>query len=429
MQIANLSHRLRLTGMLTVSVSITLGLVFLAVFAIVRSQTMERRLTELSKSVERVAHEWNGPASLSEEKEDFPGSDFTVFARDGAVLASTSVKPLLLVHGSQKIRHQLYAGIDYKDVTVVGSLSWLETEAGLKQLALVLAGLWLPITILAGAVAWYGGGLVLRPVTELVSSADRLSSWSDERLLETTDHAEFAHLAQSLNQMIGRVRHAAKVQEQFASDAAHELRSPLAVLRTGIEATLLNPRTPEQHEEALRSMLGQVERLGSIVETLLASARADSDPVPPLALEPIVARIVDDWRISRDWDASRVVFSGRPESALVSEDELAIVVRNFLDNAARYSPTDRPIEVRVEPMDSEVRLSVRDFGPGLSTEAKTQAFQRFYRVDEARNRQDGGVGIGLAVVKRIVESRGGRVGFENPSEGTLVWAVFPKMEE
>ena len=251
----NWTHRVRLTALLTVAVSIALALVFVLIWLLLRSQALDRRFFYLERTVKRAAHEWSGPASLEEEHEDFPGIDMAVYDGDGRTVAVVGKHPPDYLLGRRRKDDRLTYGRSRDGLTFVGATSWAETEGGLGQLALVLAGLWLPLTFLTAGLSWYGGGLVLRPIRELVASAEELSGSSNDQSLTTTDTAEFASLAASLNQLIARVRHAASLQEQFATDAAHELRNPLALLRTRVEATLLRERAPVEYEAALKSQL------------------------------------------------------------------------------------------------------------------------------------------------------------------------------
>ncbi len=421
----NWNLRLRLTVMLTLSVSIALALVFSAVLVVLRVQALERRYADLERSVQRISREWSGPTTLVEDHEDFPEFDFTVMKPDGTVLASTSRTSQPFSLGRAKREHRIFFGLATGKINVIGNTSWSETEAGLKQLALVLVGLWLPLVILTAGIAWYGGGLVLRPVTELVRSADKLSSASAKDLLETTDHAEFAALAKSLNKMIERVRHSAQVQEQFASDAAHELRSPLALLRTRIETTLLNDRTSEEYQSDLLSLLPKVDRLTSIVETLLSSARNGQGSVPAMELHQSLNQIVSQWILDANWDPDRLKIDMIPCQAAITFEELRIVTCNFLDNAASHSPGGSPLVVTLSQGNEVVRLSVRDFGPGLNEDGRSHAFERFYRSEADRNRESGGAGIGLSVVKRIVESRSGQVGFREVDKGAEAFMTLP----
>jgi signal transduction histidine kinase len=341
------------------------------------------------------------------------------------ILASTSKTPIPFTNNRRRSGHNLFDGYEIGAIRVVGRSSWTETEEGIRQLGLVLGGLWLPLVFLTGAIAWYGGGLILRPVTELVNSADHLSLSTKSDLLATSDKAEFAALADSLNLMISRIRSAAEVQEQFASDAAHELRSPLALLRTRVETTLLRDRSSGEYIANLKSMIGQIDRLTSIVETLLASARHSASNRQMIHLDVILPTIIEQWSLESDWPMERLQINLQKCEALISEEELRIIIGNLADNASRYSPEGKPIVLTLERVTDRIHLAVRDFGPGLTKERQAKAFDRFYRSDDARGRDHGGAGIGLAVVKRIVESCGGEVGFRSEEPGTTVWFTLP----
>ncbi len=411
--------------MLTIAVGIALALVFSIVYLVLRGQALERRFSELEKCSQRIAHEWTGPQSIVEEHEDFPEMDFTVFKPDGTLLASTSKSIFPFAIGRVKQGRRLFVGSKGLEINVVSTTSWTETEAGLKQLGVVLGGLWLPLVLLTAGITWLGGGMVLRPVTELVRSADSLASGTGHDRLETTDRAEYSVLAESLNTMIAKIRQAAQVQEQFASDAAHELRSPLAVLRTRIETTLLNDRSGDQYRDDLKSMLPKVDRLTAIVETLLASARNPNAVVVPLDLNDVLPDMLCQWILDTGWDSELLKTDLAPAKAMIPFEELRMVLGNLLDNAAQHSPAGQPILVTLKIIGQWATLTVKDFGPGLSDEGRSHAFDRFYRSEEDRNRSSGGSGIGLAVVKRIIESRHGRVSFKDVTSGAEVEVTLP----
>lgn len=424
----NLNHRARLSTLLTVTVSAALGSVFVAVVFLVREQALNRRFAELEGSVKRISREWTSPDSLREVQDDFPGVDVAVYTNDGRLLATTTKKPLQLVRGRVKTGDVLTYGLPDGQNVFVGMGSWVETEAGLRQLALVLAALWLPLTLLTAAVSWYGGGLVLRPVTELVASAERLSGSADGQSLTTTDRADFAALAKTLNQLIDRVRHSASLQEQFASDAAHELRNPLALLRTRIETNLMRERSADEHIASQRALIKQIDRLTAIVESLLYSARQSSRTSHAVNFGDASRAAIEEWAELRDWPEARLHLRIESCDAHLSKEEIGIIVRNLLDNGARHSSEDSPLEVTVTSQNGLVSLAVRDFGPGLTGEEMDLAFERFYRSDAGRSRQEGGTGIGLAVVRRIVESHRGTVGFEPIDVGARIRVSVPKSE-
>lgn len=391
----------------------------------VRWQALNRRFGELEGSMKRIASEWRQPESLAEVRDDFPGLDLAVYSADGRLIASPTARIPPITWGRLKTGDVLVYGLQDEHITFVGSASWVETEAGLRQLALVLTILWFPLTLSTAAVAWYGGGLVLRPVQELVESAQRLSGSSEGGSLRTTDRAEFGTLASSLNDLIVRVRSAAAIQEQFASDAAHELRSPLALLRTLIEANLMRKRSAEEHVASQTAALKQVDRLIAIVEALLNSARHHNTNIAPLDFGDSVRKRVVEWAEASGWPESRLMLQFEACKVQISDEEVCIVIRNLLDNSARNSTHDTPIEVKVTCAGDVAVLTVRDYGIGLSQHEMGLAFERFYRSDEGRSRQHGGAGIGLAVVRRIIESRSGSVGFVDVERGALIAVMIP----
>ncbi len=421
----NWNHRLRLTTLLTATVSVALAAVFLLVVLFVREQAQGRRFDELERSVTRISKEWESPDSLREVNEDFPGVEVAVYTKTGALISSTTKKTPPLVKGRSRSADVLVYGIPLGTNVFVGVSSWTETEAGLEQLSLVLAALWLPLTLLTAAVSWYGGGLVLRPVRELVASATMLSGTTQGETLSTTDRAEFASLADSLNQLIERVRHSASLQEQFASDAAHELRTPLALMQSRVETNLKRPRSFDEHIASQKAVLKHVERLTSIVEALLISAR-QLDPSPTLLdFGEAVQVAAQEWAELREWPSAQLRLEIGSCPVHISREETGIILCNLLDNGANHSRDNARLEVSVKREGHAVLLIVRDFGDGLTAEEMTHAFERFYRSCEGRSRRDGGAGIGLAVVKKIVESRGGHCHFIPVEKGALMQVTLP----
>ena len=422
------NHRIRLTAILTAYVAIALGVVFSVVFFVVRQQSLSAKFADLSQSVSVVAHEWTVDHSIREEQEDFPSLSFSVYGLDGTLKVSSSKVPLPLVSGQAKLKHRLLVSKPAGDAIVVGSVSWLDTENGLRQLALVLAVLWLPLSILTAVVTWLGGGLVIKPIRELLDSANRLSGASDGGFLTTTDQAEFAELAESLNQLIGRVRYSGELQEQFAADAAHELRSPLALMRTRIETTLLRERQPSEYADSLRTMLVTVERMTALVETLLLSARQAGASAQTIDLSITAKNVIDEWN-AEPQEILRFEQDLEPASARFSEDELRIVLRNILENALRYATVGTPILVKLKASGEFAELTVENRGPELSDQDRLAAFDRFYRVDKARSPEAGRVGIGLAVVKKIVQSYDGNVEFLPTVGGACIRIRVPLAAE
>ncbi len=418
----NWNRRARLTTLLTLTVSITLACVFAVVISVVRTQAVTRKFDELRGALHTIASEWNGPGTLDD---DLPGVEVAVFTSQGKLLQSSTKQPPTPFMGTRLTSSDAWISYQKGGELFIGSISLRDTYAALRQLAIILGVLWLPLTMLTAAASWYGGGLVLRPIRELVASAERLSGQSDDQLLTTSDRAEFAALANSLNRLIAGVRRSATLQEQFATDAAHELRTPLAKLRTRVEMNLRRDRSVQEHVEAQRAMLVQIDQLTSIVETLMCSARTPDRSATPIRFDSSVVSAVQNWTISRDYPADGISVQTSPCEVAIERDEVAMVVTNLLDNSLHHSESDRCIEVEVIANDGTAELNVRDYGKGISTGDSVLAFERFYRVDEGRSRVDGGSGIGLAVVKRIIENRGGSVAFAPVEVGALVQIRLP----
>ena len=421
------NHRLRLATITTATVSIALASVFFLVVFFLSEQALNRRFIDLENSVKRISTEWKPVEPLIEVVEDFPGIEVAIYKPDGKLVASSTVKVPSLVNGRSKRNQELKFGMATGSNIYVGVSSWTETEAGLTQLTWVLVFLWLPLTLLTAAVSWYGGGLILKPVKELVASAEKLSGTKEGEALTTTDNAEIASLTHSLNQLIKRVRISASLQEQFASDAAHELRTPLALMQTRIEGNLIRTRTLEEHVDSQTAVLSQIERLTSIVERLLQSARHLEQQPEVIQLDEAVQSAVDDWIELREFPKKRIRLTLHQCLTRILPEEVAIVIRNIIDNSFASAPIDSIIVVTLEVLGKSAKLSVQDEGPGVPIHEANLVFERFYRMSEEMGRSGGGAGIGLSVVRRIVTERGGTVQFVECSHGAKIEVQLPVM--
>ena len=283
----------------------------------------------------------------------------------------------------------------------------------------------LPIVMLAaGALTWLLAGRALRPVRAITQQTGRIrSSTLHERVPVPPSHDEVAALATEMNTMLDRVQREDGRRRQFVADASHELRSPIAAIRTQAEAVLATTDDADTVELA-SGVLAEAERMGTLVDDLLSLARHDEELAPPgvvLDLDDIVltdaarprALPIDVSGVS----AGRV--RGRP-------DELTRVVTHLLDNAARHA--DRHVIVALDTLSvhgervdadqpSIVRLTVDDDGPGIPVDQRERVFERFVRLDEARQRDSGGAGLGLAVVEGVVTAAGGTVSVDESALG------------
>ena len=366
---------------------------------------------------------------VEEFEESHPELGFAVFEVTGKLKDQHGSFHLTSHVGFDHDEDTYSYGVRRNDEVVVVGGDWRSVKLGVKQLAGVLAILWLPLTVLVGLVTWLAARSVFEPLSRLTEQASAISGSQLGDRLDTTDQAEFGEFAESLNRMLARIEETVKREDQFASDAAHELRTPLAILQTRIETTLLKARTEQEYVESHRSLLVELDRLTRIVEALLRTARSAPHEVPSIDLEPIVHASISRWQ---DRFVNHKVFldvQTAPINAKITGDELGVVLDNLLDNALRFSPNDSTVKVHLTSIQGRVSLTVQDEGPGIPVELGETVFNRFVRAGDDRNRRSGGSGIGLAVCQKILETRHGTIQIESTSPvGTTIRCTLPKAD-
>lgn len=280
------------------------------------------------------------------------------------------------------------------------------------------------IVVLLGIVGWLLVGRALQPVESLRRQVAAVST-TDLRLRLTPSgaHDELHRLAETFNDLLRRLHSAGRRQQQFVADAAHELRSPLAAIRTQLEITMRHPDDPT-FAAAVPDLHADVLRLSRLVDDLVQLARLDADPWvrhEPVDLEEIVFVEV---RQARRW-ARVEVGEGEIAAARVvgDPDALTRVVRNLLDNAIRHAATRVDVALGVD--EAGATLTVADDGPGIAPADRRRVFDRFTRLDEARSRDAGGHGLGLAIVHDIVTAHHGEVRVEDNGPGARFLVRLP----
>jgi two-component system phosphate regulon sensor histidine kinase PhoR len=222
------------------------------------------------------------------------------------------------------------------------------------------------------------------------------------------------------------VKAALEKQRQFVGDASHELRTPLARIRITTSSALEQESSPEEMKEALEIADRETVHMSNLVDQLLMLARLDSGLSPSLSkvnLADIVREAFDKFPAEK---SDQVRLELETPAFIVGDPEgLVRAVINLLENAKRYSE-GKEIVVRTQVVHGQGVLSVRDHGVGIEPQHLSRLTERFYRVDDARNRKMGGTGLGLAIVKSIVESSHGLMQIHSkPNEGTIVELSFP----
>ena len=287
-----------------------------------------------------------------------------------------------------------------------------------------IMGIAYPVTLV---VAVLGGvflaGRALSPVDKITSLARHISSEHlGRRLNLRLPDDEVGRLARTFDEMIERLDSAFRRQRQFTSDASHELRTPLTIMKGQIDVALQNKREPEDYRQVLQEVNEEVDRLIRLAGSLLTLTRADAGDIPltveSLAVADVVAGAVEHSRSTAlQKDVELQVISGNSVTMRADEDLILQLLLNLLDNAIKYTPAGGNVTVGWNATGDQAELWVRDTGIGIREEHIPFLFDRFYRVDKARSRSEGGVGLGLAIGRWIAEAHGGSIRVES-SQGS-----------
>jgi two-component system sensor histidine kinase MprB len=285
-------------------------------------------------------------------------------------------------------------------------------DESLQRLGLVLGLVGVAGIGLAAGLALVVSRAATRPVKRLTEAAEHVASTRDlSRRIAVDSEDELGRLAASFNTMLQALEHSVGAQRQLVADASHELRTPLTSLRTNIEVLESQTLDPPERRRLLGDAVAQLEELTELVGDLVDLAREEAQPVEAeyVRLDLLVAEAVE--RSRRHAPGRRFEVSVEPCLVLGSPRRLQRGIANLLDNAGKWSPPDRAIEVVLDAGE----LSVRDHGPGFAEADLEHVFDRFYRSPGARGMR--GSGLGLAIARQVAESHGGTVAASNAEGG------------
>jgi signal transduction histidine kinase len=303
-------------------------------------------------------------------------------------------------------------GVTYV-VVVAQSLEPVETS--LRAVTRLL-GFGMPALVLVAAAATFVvAGRALRPVEGIRRRvADVEASQLGVRVPVPAARDEVGRLAETMNDMLERIESAVSAQRQFVSDASHELRSPLATIRTTLEVAAAHPELADraQTDEVL---LVETQRLQALVSDLLLLARTDEHGMRIRSAEVDMDDLCDIEVQRLRHVGVAVTAEIEPARVLGDSEQLGRLLRNLVDNAARHARNTVDLRCRVEG--DEVVVYVNDDGPGIPPAERTRVFERFVRLDEGRSRNDGGTGLGLSIAAQVARAHGGEVTFVDPIRG------------
>ncbi len=347
-------------------------------------------------------------------------------ARQGPLILELDTAPGL---GGEPAR-LLVTSIDVPQGTLVlvvgGSLEDREEALDGLLTQLLVAG---PLALLVSSLAGYAlAAAALRPVEAMRRQATEISTERLERRLPLPrGRDEIRRLGETLNAMLGRLEAGLARERRFVADAGHELRTPLALLKTELELALRRPRPREELEETLRSAVEEADRLARLAEDLLVLAQLDEGRLPlrrsSLSVEDVLHSVAQRFAARASGEGRGLEVVVAPDVTLVGDRlRLEQALGDLVDNALRHGAGEIRLEARRRGGDTELRVS--DEGPGFPPDFLARAFDRFSRAEESRS--DGGTGLGLAIVDAIARAHGGQAYVTGGRRGeTLVTIRLP----
>jgi signal transduction histidine kinase len=278
-------------------------------------------------------------------------------------------------------------------------------------------------------VGWVVAGRVLRPIGRITAVARDIQATDLSRRIELPGpEDELKQLADTFDAMLARLDAAFAAQRQFVADASHELRNPLAIIRTNVDVALADPHAdPDDLRHTIVVVRRASDRMARLVDDLLALARRQ-EPIlehEPVDLGAAIVEASDDFMVPA---AARGIVLDRaiaPGVIVIGDrDALKRAVANLLENAVRLAPAGSRIRLATGSEGDRAWIAVADEGPGIAPEDQAHVFDRFWRADKGRARADGGTGLGLAIVRQIAESHGGQIRLQSkPGVGSsfVIW--------
>ncbi|MFY9689183.1 MAG: ATP-binding protein [Candidatus Acidiferrales bacterium] len=353
----------------------------------------------------------------------FPGEG--VHGYSGRTAKMSDGTPIILISRQWNLGGQtILIRVGYSE-----DLIWNELRGTL--LVLILAS---PLILAGAAYAVYATvGRALDPVSKMAHRAEQINSEHlNERLPVESEEGELGHLAGVFNAMLSRIEQSFEQLKRFTADASHELRTPLAAIRSIGEVALQDDVGPDEYRDAIGSMLEEVNRLTTIVESLLTLSRADAGQIDlQVSVFPLAALVRESAALLEVLiDDKQLTFTlAGDERVGVQADRLYIrqAVINVLHNAVKFTPPGGSICARIQcDGDSRVELSITDTGPGIPAEQSSRVFERFVRLDEARTPTNIGAGLGLSVAKWAVQANDGEIGvISTVGSGSRFWIRLP----
>lgn len=342
-----------------------------------------------------------------------------------------SLQNVVTDHGSSAEQETLYIDIpdsEWDDFASQFAVQIYDTKAGYRRMGWFITAV---VTFIGGMVTYFVSGHALKPLRDFSAKVEKVQVQNlTASVIDEKGASELVRLGDSYNKMLMRLSDAFEVQRQFTGNAAHELRTPLALMQAQLDLynSSAHPDVDSETAETIQMAAEQTERLTKLVKTLLdmselqTVARTDE-----IELGALVEEVLADLEpLARERGIA--LNAGCCGELYMTGSDILIyrVVFNLVENAIRYNRDGGSVYVSVNKRDTNAVIAVRDTGRGISPEYIERVFEPFFRVDKSRSRELGGVGLGLALVREIVRLHDGSIAVsESNEEGTTFEVVFP----
>jgi signal transduction histidine kinase len=392
-------------------------------------------IDELELDDARSVFEVSGPSAVTTYMHKlnhlFGGVHYLLDARGIDVVSGTSKAELLPPPPSSRSRGQMNGQVLVTHRSADGRF-WFVAVAPFKvggSVDWALFPYYVLVAFVAGLLCWLVAAGVISPIRKIATTVASFGRGELDARIDTRRKDEIGQLAVSFNQTADRLQRLIVTERTLLEDISHELRSPLTRLNCAIKLA----QASSGQSTALEQIERDVSRMTSLVADIIEITRIEGDPgngnILPLDLAAVIDEIVDDCLIEAQGRACGIEVQGTPSRRVLGDSELLRrAVENLLRNAIRYSPEHSIVTVSLAETKDSTTIAVRDFGPGVPEHSLTRIFDPFFRVEESRDKDSGGVGLGLSIARRAVQLHHGMIVAENASPGLRVLITLPLLE-
>lgn len=351
-------------------------------------------------------------SGMEEEEDEFPELTSAQVLEAGARIITVRDEGLFRVLAFEGRKNEIYV--------LAASLKESQRATGEILSRTALAAI--IISLLSGILAWITISRFFKPVNQMVDVAHAVAEGDfSQNMPGAKSGTEFGELSMAINKMMLALR-------QFVSDASHELRTPLTVIRGYSEILQKDNIDQDQRNRAASRIETESLRMEKLVKDLLTLTKADS--VAVLSFRPIEIRnILEEYfkDLTENNSNRNVVFTGNPSAVInCDEDSMRQLFSNISQNILRHTPADSRVEIKIAQNESNTEIVIDDSGPGIPIALRNQVFERFSRLDDSRSRDTGGFGLGMSIIKSVVDKHNGQIFLEDSIfNGLRIRLIFP----